>query len=429
MASSNAEKPEAKIEKDQINVVLELKLNEIEEDQNQPRKTFDEEKLKTLAESIKTRGVQQPIAVRPKNTSGKYLIIQGARRFRASKLAGKTTIPVIVQSNEQDFDDYAQVVENIQRENLSPIDIAQFIQKRQKAGDSNVFIAKGLGENKSFITRYASLIDAPQNLIDAFEAKRINGIAVFYELFMLWKSNPSAAEGLLTGEDVITKSMILSAKNPSKTIKNPESEHGNTNGDSNQNTTASNPKPSVVSNQTTAGNDENLDEIAEKIAEDIAKSREKKDETIDFELDLPNKNQGNNDAEENNEEEHQSSSADSVNDNLDVSAQTNENESPEFSESDTEPEAKEHKVIKGGYRGNQPEDNTPSTPDPTRIKKPLLLGTHNGDPVEVLLQQKPTTPGLAHIQYQDTMIEKEVAIGEITLTELNDHPFAGKRTA
>ncbi|MBE7901597.1 ParB/RepB/Spo0J family partition protein, partial [Paenibacillus polymyxa] len=86
----------------------------------QPRKTFDQEGLKELADSIKQTGVFQPIIVR-KSVSG-YEIITGERRFRASKLAGKETIPAIVRDfNDPEMMEIA-VLENLQREDLTPLD-------------------------------------------------------------------------------------------------------------------------------------------------------------------------------------------------------------------------------------------------------------------------------------------------------------------
>ena len=105
---------------------LELALSEIVEDPNQPRVEFDQETLAELAESIKLRGVKTPISVRPHDGGG-YIINHGARRFRASGLAGKTTIPAWIDS---DYTDEDQIIENIHRDALRPREIAEFIGRK-----------------------------------------------------------------------------------------------------------------------------------------------------------------------------------------------------------------------------------------------------------------------------------------------------------
>jgi len=102
--------------------VIEVKINDIEPNTNQPRKYFDTEKLEQLAESIRKHGVVQPIIVRREN--GTYRIVAGERRWRAARLAGLTTIPVIEKdlSNKQIME--IALIENIQREDLNPIEEA-----------------------------------------------------------------------------------------------------------------------------------------------------------------------------------------------------------------------------------------------------------------------------------------------------------------
>jgi len=104
--------------------VCELRINQIEPNTEQPRKLFDEEKLKTLAESIKKHGVVQPIIVR-KEEGDVYRIVAGERRWRAARIAGLNAIPAIVK----DFSDRERMeialIENLQREDLNPIEEAE----------------------------------------------------------------------------------------------------------------------------------------------------------------------------------------------------------------------------------------------------------------------------------------------------------------
>lgn len=194
----------------QVNVVLDIELEKVVEDPDQPRQEFDEESLATLADDIRIRGVQTPIAVRPLE-GGVYKIIHGARRYRAAKLAGLATIPLIVQSNEVLFDDYSQVAENTKRAGLHPMDIARFIQKRKEQGESNKAIAEKLGENPEYIIHHLALLDAPQLIMDAFRDGKIRGAQSVWRLARLHEKDPLAVERLLSHSDRITQKMIRDA--------------------------------------------------------------------------------------------------------------------------------------------------------------------------------------------------------------------------
>jgi len=100
-----------------------LPLREIEPDPGQPRKTFDDETLAELSASIAEHGLLQPIAVRPK-PSGGYLIVAGERRWRASRMAGLTGVPVIVKDVTDEQAMELALVENLQREDLDPVEEA-----------------------------------------------------------------------------------------------------------------------------------------------------------------------------------------------------------------------------------------------------------------------------------------------------------------
>ncbi len=110
--------------------VKEIKINEIEPNANQPRKSFDNEKLVQLSESIKQHGVVQPIIVKKEENT--YKIIAGERRWRAARLAGLTSVPVVVRdvSNKQVME--MALIENIQREDLNPIEEAEAYERLMK---------------------------------------------------------------------------------------------------------------------------------------------------------------------------------------------------------------------------------------------------------------------------------------------------------
>lgn len=142
----------------------------------QPRKNFDQSALEDLASSIKNEGVFQPIIIRqPNRAIKKYEIIAGERRFRASKMAGLTNIPAIVRdlSNEQMMQ--VAVIENLQREDLSPIEEAQAYQTLMdnlKITQSE--LAKRLGKSRPFIANYLRLLTLPTDVKDLVEGGQLS---------------------------------------------------------------------------------------------------------------------------------------------------------------------------------------------------------------------------------------------------------------
>jgi ParB family chromosome partitioning protein len=140
--------------------VEELSLDLVFPNPNQPRKMFDETALSELAASIRERGVMEPIVVRPKD--GKYEIVAGERRFRASKLAGKTGIPAIVR--EMSDEDAAEaLLENFQREDLTAVEKAYAIQGLLTFMSVDR-CAASLGCSASTLRRYMELLDLPEEI-------------------------------------------------------------------------------------------------------------------------------------------------------------------------------------------------------------------------------------------------------------------------
>lgn len=154
--------------------VVEIPLEELRPNPYQPRKTFDEKALEELSESIKQSGVFQPIIVRQSTIKG-YEIIAGERRFRASKLAGKETVPAIVR----DFDEARMmqiaVLENLQREDLSPMEEAEayeMLMKNLKL--TQVELAEQLGKSRPYIANYLRLLSLPQVVKDLVQKEQLS---------------------------------------------------------------------------------------------------------------------------------------------------------------------------------------------------------------------------------------------------------------
>ncbi|MDE2585489.1 MAG: ParB/RepB/Spo0J family partition protein, partial [Betaproteobacteria bacterium] len=198
--------------------IVELSLDDVVEDPDNPRTSFKQEALQALASSIRTRGVMQPVLVREKNADGKHVIIQGARRYRGSRIAGKTTIPAIIIPNAEleNFDDYSQVIENVQRENLNAEEMCAFIVKRLDKGDKKGVIAEKLGLRAQLISAYLVIKDLAENVLALFRAGKIDGIEPLYDLTRLQKKAPELAAQLIAEAEEnplgsITQPMIRSA--------------------------------------------------------------------------------------------------------------------------------------------------------------------------------------------------------------------------
>jgi ParB family chromosome partitioning protein len=152
--------------------VFEVKINEVEPNAGQPRKVFDQERLQALAESIKEHGVVQPIIV--KQEGSRYVIVAGERRWRASKLAGLKTIPVVVKdlSSRQVME--IALIENLQREDLNPIEEAEAYKKLMD--DYNMTqeeVSKLVGKSRASIANSVRLLTLAKEIQDMLADGRL----------------------------------------------------------------------------------------------------------------------------------------------------------------------------------------------------------------------------------------------------------------
>lgn len=145
---------------EEVEEVKELDLSDIRPNPYQPRKRFDDKSLRELSDSIKENGVFQPIIVR-KSVNG-YEIIAGERRCRASKLAKKKTIPAIVRKFDESQMMEVAVLENLQREDLTPLEEAQAYEMLQKnLGLTQEEVSKRMGKSRPYIANYLRLLTLP----------------------------------------------------------------------------------------------------------------------------------------------------------------------------------------------------------------------------------------------------------------------------
>lgn len=144
--------------------IVEILLSDIKLNKNQPRSTFDEEKLKELALSIKEHGVVQPVIVRPSET-GKFELVAGERRWRACQMVGLARIPAIVRKLNQKETSEIALIENIQRENLNPIEEgAAYKTLMDEYGLTQEELSKRVGKSRPFIANAVRLLALPETI-------------------------------------------------------------------------------------------------------------------------------------------------------------------------------------------------------------------------------------------------------------------------
>ncbi len=140
--------------------VLDLDISKIKSNPEQPRVNFDSKAMKQLADSIKQHGVIQPVIVKPSKDG--YILVAGERRVRASTLAGKTTVPAIVREYNEIYLTELSILENLQREDLSPIEEAIAYERAIKnLGLTQAELGERIGKSRSYITNVLGLLNLP----------------------------------------------------------------------------------------------------------------------------------------------------------------------------------------------------------------------------------------------------------------------------
>ena len=158
------------------NINNKLSLSDIIRNRFQPRKNFDKDHLEELSNSIKERGVVQPIIVRKSNqSSGKYEIIAGERRWLASQNAGLHEIPaVIIEADDLKSLEFA-IVENVQRQDLNPIEEAQGYQRlMNEFGYDQEKVAKFIGKSRAHVANCIRLLSLPNDVIKLIETDQLS---------------------------------------------------------------------------------------------------------------------------------------------------------------------------------------------------------------------------------------------------------------
>ena len=150
-----------------------ISITDIQKNPYQPRKEFDGEKLHELAQSIKENGVIQPIIVRQSPVIG-YEILAGERRYRASLLAGLRSIPAVVKQLSDQEMMVQSIIENLQRENLNPIEEARAYESLVEKGFTHAEIADKMGKSRPYISNSIRLLSLPEPILSEVESGKLS---------------------------------------------------------------------------------------------------------------------------------------------------------------------------------------------------------------------------------------------------------------
>ncbi|WP_108610842.1 ParB/RepB/Spo0J family partition protein [Aminobacter sp. MSH1] len=336
---------------------LQIPLADIDVDPEQPRKTFDPVKMAELTATVKEIGVISPVSVRPHPVKpGKWMLNYGERRYRASLEAGLEIIPAFVHALH---DQYAQVVENLQREDLRPMELALFIQRRLEAGDKKAGIAKALGIDAAVVTNHLALIDPPSSIEALYSSGRCTSPRVLYDLRTLHKSFPDEVDSFCATAEDVTRSVVMALSAQLKAgAKNASSVDDSTSGTT---PAASN---SLVRTKESADDD----------------------------------GQGSGDGAEPAKKKSAKTVADD--------AKTGEGDGGPSN--DSEP-----------ADGTTSWPRGKAVADPALMKRPLLMVKIDGRSAAVLLNRRPTTVGLVHVCYENGE-KAEVAASDCIIDTLTD---------
>lgn len=202
-----------------VNEPKEIDIGLIDRNPEQPRKIFDEDALNDLASSIKIHGVIQPIIV--KEVDGRYIIIAGERRWRASRLAGLKSIPCIIKNySKQEISEIA-IIENLQREDLNAIESARAIKNlMQEYGLTQDEVADKIGKSRPAVANTLRLLFLPEQIIALVES---NKLSAGHARALLAIDNPSKQKELAV--QIIEKGLsVRDIENIIKNISKPQKE-------------------------------------------------------------------------------------------------------------------------------------------------------------------------------------------------------------
>lgn len=195
---------------------LMVAIDRLVEDPDNPRKAFPPEAIEELAQDIAQRGILQPIVVSDREVKDRYLIRFGSRRWRAALQAGLTEVPIIFAAQHRNA--YDQVAENLKRQNLSPLELAQFIRRQVDAGESNAEVGRQLGMDLTTVAHHLALLSLPPVLDQALKDGRCESPRTLHELSRLHEEQPEQVAALVAGTEPITREIVATLRDTARVV-------------------------------------------------------------------------------------------------------------------------------------------------------------------------------------------------------------------
>lgn len=226
--AEKTEQPAAKETDDSADKVQYIDIHSIKPNANQPRKTFNEEKIAELAESIREHGVIQPLVVRKRGSI--YEIVAGERRWRASMKAEMTTVPCLIREFTDEQNMLVAIIENMQREDLNPLEEAEGLNQMVEIyGLTQEQVSKGVGKSRPYITNALRLLKLPEYVREAVRDGSISAahgrtlVTVENEEYRRAILDRIIKEGLSVREtEKLAAEIGKKKKRPAKKTKNPD---------------------------------------------------------------------------------------------------------------------------------------------------------------------------------------------------------------
>lgn len=354
---------------------LDIPLEHIEEDPNQPRKEFTPEAMQEMTDSIRARGVKTPVSVRTHPVKpGKWMLNFGARRYRGSLAAGRESIPAFV---DESHDDYDQVIENIQRDDLKPMELAFFIKKRLDAGDQKKVIAKNLGKDGAIITQHLALIDPPACIEDAYSNGKCVSPKTLYELRGLYDKFPEQVEAWCVDAKEITRKTVSDLADELK----------------------GNKKPAPAAGEGQQGGEQPGNGDASKFGHDQIPDGAGAGQGAGQQGGSAGEGAGEGEGEK--AKSGKKKTADGAGSGGDDSGDGDGDGGRDAGELTSWPKGR-------------------AVSDPDRMSKPLMLVEFDGRSAAVLLNRRPSTAGLIHIRFEDGGGDQEVNAGDCKINLLTE---------
>lgn len=206
-------------ESEDSNSTVTLKISEIEPNREQPRREFDEKALAELADSISQHGVLQPLLVRPL-LSGGYQIVAGERRWRASRMAGLTEVPVVIRELTDSETMELALIENLQREDLTAIEEAKgYKQLMDRYSLTQDEVARVVGKSRPAVANVLRLLNLPEEILSLVNAGRISAGHARTLLSFKDPDEMDKAARLVSTQDISVRDLERLAKRANKEAK------------------------------------------------------------------------------------------------------------------------------------------------------------------------------------------------------------------